>query len=149
MDLLQFQSDLKIRLMDGQKKIFCLIRKKWLVLQPEELVRQLFIHYLIQSRGYAIEKIAVERLIRINGLMKRFDILVYDQQIRPFILVECKSMFVELNQEVMDQAGAYNLSLDVPYIVVTNGRKTICYAMNYETKNSQLLNDIPKKDQEI
>lgn len=145
-DLLKYQNDLIIEQKEGKKYIFCCIRKKLLVLQPEEIVRQLFLHYLINELGYSHHKIAVEKGLRINNLMKRYDILVYDKRIEPFILVECKSMYVNINQDVMDQVGQYNLPLKAKYLVLTNGKDNIFCKLNSEANGYEYLPKLPSKN---
>ena len=123
-DFLQFQPDLKVKKEAKQRFIFCVIRKKYLVLQPEELVRQLTIQYLIMNRAYNRNSIHVERGLTVNGLYRRTDIIVYDENIEPYLLVECKRPKVKITQAVFDQIARYNLTLKVKYLLVTNGIDT-------------------------
>ena len=146
MELLDFQEKLETKTVDGKSFIFCIIRKKWLVLQPEEIVRQLYLHFLTNSLGYSQHKISVERGLKINGIMRRFDILVYDGSISPLILVECKSMFVDINQSTMQQVGQYNLPLKAQYLVLTNGRKTVNCELNNDKTSYEFINRLPKNE---
>ncbi len=109
---------------NGSEWIFDPIRKKWVVLTPEEWVRQNFIQYLTSHKDYPASVIAVEKEIRLGELKKRFDILVYDRELKPWMLIECKGLEIELNQAVLDQALRYNMSVPVAYILITNGKKT-------------------------
>lgn len=109
---------------NGSEWIFDPIRKKWVVLTPEEWVRQNFIQYLTSNKDYPASVIAVEKEIRLGELKKRFDILVYDRELKPWMLIECKGLEIELNQAVLDQALRYNMSVPVDYILITNGKQT-------------------------
>lgn len=121
-----YQNKLSVKTIDQKSFIWCTIRKKFLVLQPEEVVRQLMIFYLIEQ-GYPAEKIQVEKSFDVNGMMKRFDIVVYDKAIRPHLIVECKAHHHKLNQAVHDQIIIYNLSIDARFFILTNGLFSICY----------------------
>ncbi len=105
----------------GQDWIFDALRKKWLLLTPEEWVRQHFVRYLMEDRGYPDSLIAIERAVKISGRLLRFDLLVFSRSGVPWMLVECKAPEVVINQLVFDQVSAYNLNLGAPYLVVTNG----------------------------
>jgi hypothetical protein len=109
------------------RHIFDVIRKRWLVLTEEEWVRQNMIAYLIVTLSYPKEVIAVEKVLNLNSLKKRFDVLVYDKQHRPYLMVECKAPDVPLNEDVLQQVLRYNIALPVTWIVLTNGRSTIAW----------------------
>lgn len=123
--------------------IFDPIRKKYLVLAPEELVRQMVVQYLIQEKFFPKTKIAVEKGLKVNSLDKRCDILIYDKNTMPFLLVECKAPQVNINQKTFEQIARYNLPLQVQYLLVTNGIATYCCKMDYEKRDFVFLNDIP------
>lgn len=111
---------------EGDKPyIFDAIRKSWVVLTEEEWVRQNFISYLVQVKAYPSSFIAVEKEITLHELKKRFDILLYDRAHKPWMLVECKAPEVPLNEEVLQQVLRYCISVPVPYIVITNGSRTV------------------------
>jgi hypothetical protein len=109
---------------DGKHFIFDSIRKSWLRLTDEEWVRQNFVAWLTDCLDYPTTLIAVEKEIILNGLKKRFDIMVYDQQHQPWMIVECKSHEVPLTESVLEQALRYNMSVPVKYLVITNGKAT-------------------------
>jgi hypothetical protein len=115
---------------NNKEYIFDAIRKQWILLTPEEWVRQNFLQYLIQVKKYPSSLIAVEKEIIVNGLKKRFDIVVYDTNIQPWMLIECKEMEVPLNEKVINQALQYNSVLQAVYAVITNG--TTCYVFKLE-----------------
>lgn len=138
-----YKEYLQLKNEKGVVYVFDIIRKKYLVLQPEEMVRQLLIHYLIQS-GYPKEKIQVEKGLSINGLPRRFDIVVFDQKFEPYLLIECKAHTVKIDQSTFDQMASYNLAFRAPYLVACNGVQTFCCKLDYETKNIEHLSYIPK-----
>jgi len=138
-DFLKYQPNLKLQQKAGKRYIFCGIRKKYLVLQPEELVRQLAIEYLVSNRKYSKNRIHVERGLTVNGLYRRTDIIIYDKEVAPFLLVECKAPKVKVTQDVFDQIARYNLTLQVKYLLVTNGIDTFCCEMDYATRSYRVL----------
>ncbi len=120
----------KIKSHQGKEFIFDDIRKQWTMLTPEEWVRQNFLQYLIQVKKYPSALIAVEKEIRLGELSKRFDMVVYDRNTQPWMIIECKEMGVVLNESVLNQVLRYNISLNVPYIVITNGSHCIAFSTN-------------------
>jgi len=143
LDLLPYQNQLKVKLEKGVKKIFDPIRKKFYVWQPEELVRQLLVLYLIEKGGYNKNRIHVERGIKVNGQAKRCDIIIYDENVQPYLLIECKAPSIPLNQKVLDQIASYNIVYQVPYLLVSNGIQSYCCAMDYDQKSYAFLETIP------
>lgn len=143
LDLMQYKNLLQVREIGGKSHLFDPLRKKWLVLQPEELVRQLFVQYLLRERGYNITRIKIEKSLKVNDLNRRCDLLAYDSAIRPFLMVECKAPRVDISQKTFRQIAWYNLPMQVPYLAVTNGRQTYCCAMNYEERRYDYLEEIP------
>ena len=120
------------------------IRKKWLVLQPEEFVRQLLLHFLIKDMRYNRNRITVERGVAVNGEPRRTDILVFDQDMRPFLLIECKAPRVPLSTDTFRQATNYNGPLRVPYLMISNGRESYVAAIDYEAGDYRLLRQVPE-----
>jgi type I site-specific restriction endonuclease len=111
----------------GKQMIFDLVRKKWLQLTPEEWVRQHLLNYLIQVEAYPAASIAVEKEVQLNDTKKRFDVVVYDRALKPFLVVECKAPYVALDRLVIDQALRYNLSLKAPFLMISNGIEDIVF----------------------
>jgi predicted type IV restriction endonuclease len=111
----------------GKRHIFDPLRRRWLMLTPEEWVRQNFVQYLVQVLGYPPALLALEKEIRLNDLFKRFDLLVYDKNHQPWMLVECKAPEVALTPSVLDQVLRYNISVPVRYIVISNGNNTMAW----------------------
>lgn len=115
------EPDFKIREENKTSLIFDELRKIWLVLTPEEWVRQNFIRYLVKVMNYPSTLIAVEKQLKLGELVKRFDILVYDRDHQPWMMIECKAMEVRLDHKVLDQILRYNMSVPVKYLILTNG----------------------------
>ena len=115
-------------------EVFCVVRKSWFLLTPEEWVRQNFLLYLIHSLKYPSSLIAVEKQLTLGELKKRFDILIYKNSL-PFMVVECKEMDVPLTEGVLLQALRYNTNLNAKYLVITNG----VYCEGFEKRGSELI----------
>ena len=119
------EPDFRIRQEDDRKLIFDVIRKSWVILTDEEWVRQQIISYMVRSMNYPSSLIALEKEIVVNSLKKRFDILVYDREHKPWMMIECKSHKVKLNEQVLQQLLRYHISVPVPYLIITNGAYTL------------------------
>lgn len=128
---------------DGKIFILDIIRKKYLVLTPEEWVRQHFIHYLITDLHYPKALIKVEGGLSFNQLQKRSDIVVFDRNGAPWMIVECKSPDQKLSQQTLRQASVYNHSLQAKYLTVTNGMIHICCAVDWITGTTAALDAMP------
>ncbi|MDD2617289.1 MAG: type I restriction enzyme HsdR N-terminal domain-containing protein [Bacteroidales bacterium] len=133
----------KLRKKEGKKFIFDDFRRKFVQLSPEEWVRQHFCHYLIAHKNYPAGRIANECSIRLEGLSKRCDTIVYNAQMEVFMLVEYKAPDVILNQEVFNQIVRYNWVLKAKYLTVSNGMKHYCCRMDYENNKVEFLEEIP------
>ena len=134
---------LQIADIDGKRKIFDPIRKKWLILLPEELCRQLVVVYLLEEKKYSSNRIRVEQQVMVNGRPKRADIIVYDAALKPWLLVECKSPKVKVDFTTFEQAAMYNMVLGVPFVAVTNGIATFICRLDLEAKTYDFLEDFP------
>ena len=143
LDLLKHSDKLITKKENGKVKIFDPIRKKYLVAAPEESVRQLLTLYLLEDLSYSKNAISIEKMLIVNGLQKRFDILVYDENTKPFLIVECKSPKIKITDDVFRQAAVYNFELQAPYLVVCNGLETYCCKMDYEKKTFEFLENLP------
>ena len=142
-DLLAYQEQLKLKTAEGKRFIFDQIRCKWLVFLPEEMVRQLMILYLLEDKKYNKNRIGIENGLTVNQLSRRYDLLVFDEQVQPLLLIECKAPRVKICQDTIDQAAAYNLQLKAPFLSVTNGIDTHCWELNHSTKQYQSLDAFP------
>ena len=128
---------------ENKKYIFDIIRKKYVLLTPEEWVRQNFIRYLLEEKGYIQSLVRVEMFFKLNQLSKRADIALFDRNGKPKVLVECKSPKVAVSQVVFEQVARYNLSFRVDFLIVTNGMQHFCCKMDYEKKSYTFVNEIP------
>jgi len=129
----------RIESRNNAKFIFDIVRKKMVALAPEEWVRQHVLHYLAANQ-YPLSHIAVERGIVLNGLRKRFDIVVFGRNSEAAMIVECKAPEETLNKKVFEQIARYNLSLKVNYLWVTNGAGNFCCKLN---NGIRLLSAVP------
>lgn len=128
---------------ENKKYIFDIIRKKYVLLTPEEWVRQNFIRYLLEEKGYIQSLVRVEMFFKLNRLSKRADIALFNRKGQPKVLVECKSHKVTISQVVFEQVARYNLSFKVDFLIVTNGLQHYCCKMDYEKKSYTFLKEIP------
>lgn len=135
--------DYKVEKRGGVLFIYDIIRKKYVTLTPEEWVRQHFINYLIRVKHYPPALIAVEKEIGLYGLKRRFDLVCYDREGKPYLIVECKAASVVLSQSVFDQVFGYNLIMAAPYVVVTNGIQHFCGHLDTK-KQFRFLAEIPE-----
>ncbi len=131
----------RLRRWQGREQVFDGIRKRWVALTPEEWVRQHFIQYLLQTKEYPAAMIAIEKKMMLGELIKRFDILVYDNRHKPWLMVECKSADVVLNDDTLHQLLRYNIAIPVPFLVVTNGATT--YFFERTTEGMKEVGELP------
>ena len=127
----------------NKKEIFDEFRKKYVVLTPEEWVRQQFLWYLIDMKNYPASLIAVEKGLTLNRMQKRFDAVVHNKSGQPMMLIEFKSTDVNLEQRTFDQVANYNMQLRVKYLLISNGLQHYCCLMNYEKQQYTFLKEIP------
>jgi hypothetical protein len=125
----------KIRQQVGVNEIFDVIRKKWLVLTPEEWVRQNILQFLLLKKSYPASLVAVEKEIKLGELKKRCDVVVYNRQSLPWMIIECKEMNVALSQKTMEQILRYHITLPAKYLVITNGS----YCFGFEKKEGRFM----------
>lgn len=129
---------------EGRLLIYDVIRKKSIVLTPEEWVRQNFMQYLIHEYHYPKALMKIESGLKYNNRLKRSDIMVYDRSGLPFLLVECKSYTTKISQSIFDQVAVYNQTLKAKNIVVTNGMEHFCCEMEFDTNTYRFIEEIPK-----
>jgi hypothetical protein len=132
---------------ENKVSIFDVIRKKFVILQPEEWVRQHCVHYLINEKKYPISLINVEKELKINSLKKRYDIVVFNPDGSIHLIVECKAPKITINQSAFDQIARYNLALNASYLMVTNGINHYYCQTDLEAEKYQFLKDIPDYSQ--
>ncbi|WP_299251853.1 type I restriction enzyme HsdR N-terminal domain-containing protein [uncultured Aquimarina sp.] len=128
---------------ENKVSIFDRIRKKFIILTPEEWVRQHTIHYLIEEKKYPESLINVEKMVKVNDMNKRYDIIIFNPDGTIYLIIECKSHSIKITQEVFDQIARYNLSLNSEYLMITNGMSHYYCQMDYNEKQYTFLKDIP------
>ncbi|MCH3883226.1 type I restriction enzyme HsdR N-terminal domain-containing protein [Tenacibaculum aquimarinum] len=133
----------KLKSNENKTLIFDKLRKKNVVLTPEEWVRQHFVMYLIEEKKYPISLIAIEKQLTINNRKKRTDILIFNAQGKPDIIVECKAPKIKITQDTFDQIARYNLKLNANYLIVTNGLEHFYCKMDFENETYIFLKEIP------
>ena len=135
----------KFRIKSNENKmlIFDNLRKKYMVLTPEEWVRQNFVQFLIETKKYPNSLIAIEKQVVVNNLKKRSDILVFNKEGNPHIIVECKAPKIKITQATFDQIARYNLKLKANFLIVTNGLEHFYCKMDFEKETYIFLKEIP------
>ena len=133
----------KLKSSENKTLIFDNLRKKYLVLTPEEWVRQNFMSFLIDQKKYPPSLIALEKQIIINNRKKRTDILIFDKNGKHDIIVECKAPSIKITQDTFDQIARYNLKLKANYLIVTNGLEHFYCKMDFVKETYIFLKDIP------
>jgi hypothetical protein len=131
----------KIREDEGVEKIFDIIRKRWIVLTPEEWVRQNILQYILIVKQYPASLIAVEKEIRLGELRKRCDIVVYSRNVLPWMIIECKEMNSPVDRKVLDQVLRYHITLPAQYLMLTNG--SYCYGFEKQFKTFVEIHNFP------
>jgi hypothetical protein len=126
---------------DNKEFIFDGLRKKWLLLTPEEWVRQNFVQYLVQVKNYPAALIAMEKSIQLGELTKRFDILVYDNDHKPWMMIECKAPAIKLDEAVLQQLLRYHISVPTGFLIISNGEAT--YGWEKTGQDLQLIEELP------
>lgn len=132
---------MKIKIKNGKEYIFDIVRRKYIRNQPEEWVRQNIIQHLHKEKGYPISLMGIEKKNEINNMKKRCDIICYDTNGHPLLLVECKSQSTKLNPETFNQTISYQTTLKAQYLLITNGKEHYCF--HIAGKNLIFLNQIP------
>lgn len=137
------QFDVNLKKSEGKVWIFDGIRKKYIVLTAEEWVRQHLINYFVNHLKYPKTLIQVERGLQYNRLQKRSDIVVYDRSGKPWMITECKSPEIQLDQKSIEQVAVYNSDVKARYVSVSNGLRHICYEANSDIKKIVLIDTFP------
>ena len=137
------KTDLKIVKKNERRTIFDPFRRKYVTLTPEEWVRQHFVHYLVEHKGYPASIIANEVALELNGTKKRCDTVIYDNEAQPLMIIEYKASSVEITQEVFNQISRYNIKLRVKWLIVSNGLQHYCCRVDYDGMHYCFVPDIP------
>lgn len=133
----------KTRNSEGREQIFDILRNKFVALTPEEWVRQNFINFLINHKGYSPILMANEVQLTLNGMSRRCDTVLYCQSMRPRMIIEYKAPHINITQKVFDQICRYNIVMKVEYLIVSNGLQHYCCRVDYENNTYAFLQDIP------
>ncbi len=142
LDLRQYADRLRPRTYGGKSQLWCAIRRKWVARTPEEIVRQLVIQALI-AHHYPIGRMAVERQFCVAKRRKRFDLLVYDAHMQPWLLIECKAPTIQISQKVFQQAAWYNVALRAPWLLVSNGMQSWCAHIDHQNQSWYFTESVP------
>lgn len=134
---------IKVKEEAGKKVVFDEIRRQYVALTPEEWVRQHFVHFLIEHKGYSKSLMGNEVMVNLNNQKKRCDTVVYNNRLEPLMIIEYKAPDVKITQAVFNQISKYNMVLRVKYLIVSNGLQHFCCELNYETLNYQFIKEIP------
>ena len=140
-----WKEDNKLKLHKNEERVevFCRLRKKWLLLTPEEWVRQTLVNFLADEMKYPEKLMAVEKSIRVFETSKRFDLVVYSRNVHPFLLAECKEPETNLTPDILDQAIRYNTTLVANYLAITNGYESVVLDLT-DKNNIRHLNAFPE-----
>jgi hypothetical protein len=130
---------------ENKSAIFDDIRKKFVILTPEEWVRQHVVKYLLTEKNYPVSLTNVEKVIKVNNLVKRYDVVVYNSDGSIFLLVECKAPHIKITQETFDQIAQYNLTLKAEYLMLTNGINHYYCIMDFINQRYVFLEELPSR----
>lgn len=133
---------LNIKTEENTRKVWDIVRKKWMVLTPEEYVRQALLHYFTNTMQYPVGLIAVEKQVKYGSLIKRYDIVVHNRQQQPWLLVECKAPEIAINQSTVQQLLQYHSQIPCPYWLLSNGIESHCARVQGE--NIEWLGHLPE-----
>ncbi len=133
----------RLREQDGKREIFDFLRRRYVALTPEEWVRQHFVHFLVEQKGYPRGLLANELELRIGQKKLRCDTVLYNKVLQPQMIIEYKKPEVSITQRVFNQITVYNMLLHVDYLMVSNGLQHYCCRMDYEHQSYEFLSDIP------
>ena len=134
---------------ENKVSIFDEIRKKFIILTPEEWVRQHVVQFLLEEKKYPKSLINVEKVLKVNGLRKRYDVVVFNSDGSIFILIECKAPEVKIAQTTFDQIARYNMTMKSEFLMVTNGLNHYFCQMDFELEKYTFLKDIPHYQAQI
>jgi hypothetical protein len=135
--------EIKLRGTKAQPQIFDILRKKYIALTPEEWVRQHFVHFLVEHKGYPAALMANEIQLKVGEKTLRADSVLYSRDLKPKMIIEYKAPHIPITQKVFDQISIYNMLLHVDYLVVSNGLQHYICKMDYNDKKYLFLEDIP------
>lgn len=136
-------AELKIIQKENKPYVFDILRKKYILITPEEWVRQHFVHFLIQHKEFPKSLMANEVLLHLNGMQRRCDTVVYQRDLKPKLIIEYKAPHIKIDQKVFNQISRYNFVLQVDYLIVSNGLQHYYCKMDYTNKSYTFMPEIP------
>lgn len=128
---------------NGVESIFDEIRKKWVILTPEEWVRQHIVFYLVDQKGYPASLIGIEKTVIINQLKKRFDVVCFNHRAEPILIIECKAPEIKLTGTTLEQVNRYNQIIGATVLMISNGMETFVFKKDSLTNTITYLDEIP------
>lgn len=137
------ECDLKFKDIEEQRYVFDIIRKKYVVAGPEEIVRQHLVHFLIHHRNFPKNLINVEKKVQLGQLSRRTDLVAFNRTGTPILIGECKAPSIYITQKVFEQIGQYNMALKVHWLLITNGLSHFCCKIDLKNKQFEFVKDIP------
>lgn len=141
------QYSFRIKKQNEKLIIFDSQRKRYVALTPEEWVRQNFIRFLIEEKGYPAAYLAIEKQLNMNGMKKRCDAILYNEHAQPFLIIELKAPNVAISQATFDQVAVYNAKLKVDFFIISNGIEHFCCKVNLKTARYEFFPEIPDFNQ--
>jgi type I site-specific restriction endonuclease len=141
--------DFRVKKMSDKLVIFDSQRKRYVSLSPEEWVRQHFIRFLIEEKGYPGSRIAIEKQLEMNGMKKRCDAILYNDYAAPLLIIELKAPHIPISQATFDQVAVYNAKLNVNFFMISNGLEHYCCQVNSENNRYDYFQEIPTYQQLI
>lgn len=133
----------RLRTQNAVDEVFDPVRKRWVKNTPEEWVRQHLIAFLHHERGVPLSLMGIEKKLEVHGMARRTDIVVYAQDGRAKMICECKAPEIKISQDVMDQVARYNITLKVPFLLITNGKEHHCAQINHADATYTFMSQIP------
>ena len=133
----------RIKSKENKPAIFSILRKKYIILTPEEWVRQHCVHYLISEKKYSTSLLNEEKQIYVNGLLKRYDIVAFKSDGSVELIVECKAPHISISQDTFDQIARYNMTVKADYLMITNGINHYICKMDYINESYEFLSTLP------
>ena len=135
-------ADIRLERRDGRLFIWDFVRRRWVTLTPEEWVRQHFSHWMTEHLGYPMARLGHEISLELNGMQRRADAVFYDREGRPLVIVELKAPHISISQKTFDQISRYNMVLQVPYLIISNGMQHFC--LHVREDGMEFLREIPR-----
>ena len=149
MEIIFSDYEFRTRMVEEKQEIFDIVRKKFVALTPEEWVRQHFLHFLTADLNYPKSLISVEKQLKYNNLPRRTDVVLYNREGAPKLIIECKAPNLEVNQSTFEQIARYNLKLKAEYLVVSNGTTTYGCQVDIKKQSYQFIDSFPKAEEVI